>query len=158
MVSIGYSDTMYKWVDEDGNVDSTLITELNDIHTKVESWIRDKLKEFDTDVLDKLRKGILKVDELKGKALDHYSEYEKYVMATVLLFYVIKLTINLFQNTDFPSLFRLKYIQKLIRITWATIKDLAGSYGNLIRSTASMQDIVKLPKEGISNESEDWID
>lgn len=102
------------------------IDEINDIEQKIDQFIQEGLKLFNDKILNEIRKSIETVNDLREKALDFYTQNEKYVMAAVMAYYVIKLVINLFQNMDFPSNFRLKYIQKLIRVTLAS----AGGYAS----------------------------
>ena len=101
------------------------IDEINDIEQKIDQFILKGLKLFDDKILKEIRKGIESVNDLREKALDFYTQNEKYVMAAIMAYYVIKLVINLFSNMDFPSTFRLKYIQKLIRVTLASAEGYA---------------------------------
>jgi hypothetical protein len=69
--------------------------------------------------------------KLKGKQGKDLTDYLSYVM---LLKYIIFLIRNLLKDTDHPSRYRTKYIQKLIRISVATLKSAYKNTSNGISS------------------------
>lgn len=75
-----------------------------------------------------------KIDAFTNKVGNLLNESIRYVEAGIMAYYIIKLVIKLFRDTDFPSLFRLKYIQKLIRYTLASIVDYIGDQFNSIKN------------------------
>ena len=86
--------------------------------------------------LDKLQKGFLgkNLDDLKdfiGNLSEAFNDFMEligpYTGIALFLYYIIKLSIDLLTNTEFPSPYRTKYIQKLIRMGLDMLKEIANS-------------------------------
>ena len=80
----------------------------------------DKLAEFLGDLSNKLA--------ALGDALTPY------IGIALFLFYIIKLAIDLLTNTEFPSPYRTKYIQKLIRMALAMMKDIVNEQIGILKA------------------------
>jgi len=73
------------------------------------------------DVIKSANDLLTKVDKFSSSVNELLDENMKYIEAGVMAYYIIRLVIDLFENADFPSYFRLKYLQKIIRYTLASI-------------------------------------
>jgi hypothetical protein len=75
-----------------------------------------------------------KVDDFVNGANNFIDSNMQYIEAGVMAYYIIRMIIDLIRRTDFPSTFRLKYLQKLIRYTLASIWEYSEDQYQKIKS------------------------
>lgn len=78
---------------------------------------------------------INKIDKNKSNFFNLIDENSQYILSGILLIYTLKLTINLFKDTEFPSIYRTKYIQKLVRISLSSVWNKSSDEFNSVKST-----------------------
>ena len=92
--------------------------EFNSEDSTPDKWVQGFLNALEglSDLAEKIRAGF-------GNFLNSATSYASMVL---LVYYIIRLLIDTINQADFPSPFRLNYIQKLLRITLSSIWNLPG--------------------------------
>ena len=90
--------------------------------------------DFLGDSLDKLLDFI---GDLANKLANLAAALAPYLGMALFLYYILKLAIDLLTNTRFPSPYRMKYIQKLIRMALDFMKDVVDNTVDQIKSIFS---------------------
>jgi len=67
-----------------------------------------------------------------------------YVSIALMVFYIGRLLIEAFTQSDFPSIFRLKYIQKLIRVTLSSISNIGSDQFNNLKGFLKTMDVLSI--------------
>ena len=102
---------------------SDLLTRCQNISNETSNEVTTELNnlKYDGNFLENIQK----VNDLANKVISEAGKYKdmaiEYASLALMVFYIGKLIIDTFTQSDFPSKFRLKYIQRLIRITLSTI-------------------------------------
>jgi len=86
------------------------------------------------DLVNKANDLLSKIDNFLNKASEYLDKAMEYLVMALMLYYIIKLIIDLFSNLDFPSTYRLKAIQKLIRYSLASIWEFTTAEFNSLKN------------------------
>lgn len=117
----------------DNDITSELLTKCQNINDSIaQEFSNNFYSEISLDFIKSLNDIISKIENFLNKTDNFISSNMRYVEIGALTYYILTLCLDLIKNTDFPSIYRLKYIQKIIRYSLASIfNNIEEQFNNL---------------------------